>query len=231
MTDGTIQNSQLLTAKHKVMAEIKRLEKLHKNQHGGYEFTSIDDFKDEIRPLMAKHDLSYHVTEDSYTLSTVKSKDGKESNVAIIRFKFVLEHGSGERSEPSFSTVILPYTGAQTTGAAQSYAIKEGVYKGLLQASSGDMSEEADLKSQAPSERLPKADAKPLYEALQREMRAIESESRDSNEMANWWKENFEQINQLPVDWFHGLKKEYADTWKKLKANEDADLIAKRSVA
>lgn len=227
MTEGTTI-AKLLTAKHKVMGEIKRLEKLHKNQHGGYEFTSIDDFKDEIRPIMAKHDLSYHLSEESYTLSTVKSKDGKESNVAIIRFKFVLEHGSGERSEPSFSTVILPYTGAQTTGAAQSYAIKECVYKGILQASSGDMSEEADLKSQAPVDRLPKADAKPLYEALQKEMRAIETESRDSQELANWWKDNFEQISQLPVDWFHNLKKDCADTGKKLQANEAADRIAGR---
>ena len=217
----------LAKAKALVSSEIKRLEKSHKNTHGGYQFTSVDDFKDSVRPLMAKHGISLHVSEDSFALSTVKTgKEGKDTNLAIIRFKFVLEHASGESSEPSFFTVALPYTGAQTSGAAQSYAIKEGVYKGLFQASSGDISEEADFQEQSQlvaTERLSKAEAKPLYEGLQREMRAEVQESRDHNKLYDWWASNREQIRILPLDWEAMLKKEYADEYKVLKASEGLD--------
>jgi hypothetical protein len=228
--------SPLSSAKAAVMSAIKRLEKLHENKHAGYSFASVDDFKDELRPLFAKNGIDLHVSEESYDLTNVKStgKDGKEKDsiVAKIRFRFVLNHISGEKSEPTFFTVCLPYTGAQTSGAAQSYAIKEGVYKGLFQASSGDVSEEADLQSTAQrQERLSKADARPLFEALQREMRAIETETKDSQELADWWRSNIEQLNSLPLDWFLTIKKECAEIGARLKAMEAADKILSRSAS
>lgn len=222
-----IDAGNLAKAKAAVSGEIKRLEKTHKNTHGGYQFTSVDDFKDSVRPIMAKHGISLHVSEDSFALSTIKTgKDGKETNLATIRFKFVLEHVSGEHSEPSFFTVALPYTGAQTSGAAQSYAIKEGVYKGLFQASSGDIAEEADFQEQSQlvaTERLSKAEAKPLYEGLQREMRAEVQDSRDHNKLYEWWSANRDQIKILPLDWEAMLKKDYADEYKTLKASAELD--------
>lgn len=223
---NNIAVGNLAKAKAAVTAKIKRLTKDHRNTHGGYQFTSVDDFKDAIRPLMAEQGLALHVSEDSFALGTVKAKEGKETNIATIRFKFMLEHTSGEKSEPSFFTVCLPYTGAQTSGAAQSYAIKEGVYKGLFQASSGDVEEEADLHDQSQivgNDRLSKAEAKPLYEALQRDMQAVINDTRDKDKLYQWWADNKEQTRILPRDWEAMLKKEYADEWKVLKANEDAD--------
>ena len=161
----------------------------------------MDDFKDEMG-LCLPRTGDLHVSEESYDFVSLKSvgKDGKEkeSTVAKIKFKFVLNHISGESSEPTFFTVSLPYTGAQTSGAAQSYAIKEGVYKGLFQASSGDVSEEADLQGGQSSERLTKADARPLEEALRKEMYAVEKEDRSSESLATWWRDNIEQITVLP---------------------------------
>lgn len=233
MNDLPTKPAGLSSAKAAVMKEIKRLEKLHENKHAGYAFASVDDFKDEMRPLFAKNGLDLHVSEESYDLVPHKSVDkngkDKEGTIAKIRFKFVLNHVSGESSEPTFFTVCLPYTGAQTSGAAQSYAIKEGVYKGLFQASSGDVSEEADLQSAIQhQERLGKADARPLFEALQREMRAIEAETKDSVELADWWKGNIDQLNALPLDWFLQIKKECAEIGTKLKALEAADKINSR---
>jgi hypothetical protein len=207
------------------MVDIKRLEKLHKNQHGGYQFASVDDFKDEIRPLIAKHGLWVHSNEVSFELLQLKiSKD--EKTYAKISFEYRVHHISGSVTDATRFTVCLPYTGAQTSGAAQSYALKEGVYKGLFQASSGDLNEEADMQEQVQltdHNRLGKADAKPLWEALQKEMREIETVDRNSAALADWWKNNQDQLAMLPLDWFAMIKKEYADTWRKLKANEDAD--------
>jgi ERF superfamily len=227
-TGTTIKISTLIEAKSKLGAKISRLEKLHKNAHGGYDFASVDDFKDEIRPLFSEFGLSLHVSEESYDLVQTTNKKGEQTSTAKIKFKFVIEHVSGERGEPSFLTVALPYTGAQTSGAAQSYAIKEGVYKGMFQASSGDLNEEADLQSQGGFvDRLSKVDAKPLYEALQKEMRSIETETKDSKELAGWWTTNIDQIRALPLDWFHNLKKECAETGLKLKALERSDISSK----
>ncbi len=230
ITEAASICSNLSAAKIAVMRKIKRLEKLHENKHGGYAFASVDDFKDEIRPLLVEAGIDLFVSEEGFDIIPLSNgkegKDAKTTLTAKIRFKFVLQHISGERSEPSYTTVCMPYTGAQTSGAAQSYAIKECVYKGLLQASSGDLNEEADIQEQvnlSEVSRLSKADAKPLYEALQKEMREIETETRDSVALADWWKNNIEQIRMLPIDWFHTLKKECADTGMKLKANEAAD--------
>jgi hypothetical protein len=226
MTEEISTPSALSAAKVEVMKKIKRLEKLHANKHGGYQFASIDDFKDEIRPIMADHGIELHVSEESYDLVTVKSKEGKETPSAKIRFQFMLQHISGECSKPSFLTVIMPYTGAQTSGAAQSYAIKEGVYKGLLQASSGDLNEEADLQEQvqlSTIERLSKAEARPLYEALNKEMRAVETEERSSEALSDWWNRSIEQLNMLPIDWKASIKKECAEIGLRLKASEALD--------
>lgn len=224
---ANIDRGNLAKAKAAVTAEVKRLTKDHKNQHGNYAFTSVDDFKDAIRPLMAKQGLTLHSSEDSFALSVIKTgKDNKDTNIATIRYKFVLEHTSGEFSEPSFFTVCLPYTGAQTSGAALSYAVKEGVYKGQFQASSGDVTEEADLHDQnqlAANERMSKAEAKPLYEMLQRDMRSVVSEERSHDKLYEWWASNRDQIRILPLDWEAMLKKEYADEYKTLKAAEDLD--------
>jgi hypothetical protein len=225
----TTFGSRLTAAKVALMSEVKRMEKQHVNQHGGYKFTSVDDFKDVIRPLMAKHGLSLHISEEGFDLATVKNAKDKESTVAKIRFRFVLTHTSGERSEPSHMTVCLPYTGAQTSGAAQSYAIKEGVYKGLFQASSGDVSEEADLHDQGKfmaAERLSKAEAKPLYEALERDVRAYAEETRDAEKFLGWWQNNLDQIRLLPVDWELNLKQTWIAEGKQLRAQEAMDRAA-----
>lgn len=217
--------SSLSASKAAVMAEIRRLEKGHENKHANYMFASVDDFKDAIRPLMAKHGLSLHVTEEAYELTSVKGKENKETTVAKITYQFMLEHVSGEASKPSKFTVTLPYTGAQTSGAAQSYAIKEGVYKGLFQASSGDTSEEADLHDQgqlSTDGRLSKAEARELYTALQKGL-ADAVALRDSLQLADWWESVREQLRILPIDWFLLLKKDVAEQGKALKASEAID--------
>lgn len=219
-------SGKLARAKAAVMADIVRLGKEHENKHANYKFTSVDDFKDAIRPIMARQGLSLHVTEKAFEISAIKTgKEGKDTTVAKVTYQFMLEHDSGELSEPSLFTVCLPYTGAQTSGAAQSYAIKEGVYKGLFQASSGDTSEEADLHDQgmvSNEGRLSKPEARELYTALQKGL--VDTIAlRDSLRLADWWESVRDQLRILPVDWFLMLKKDVAEQGKALKASEAID--------
>jgi hypothetical protein len=211
----------------RVMADLKRLEKLHTNNHGGYMFASIDDFKDEVRPLMAKHGLYVNSTEKTFEIIPLKVGKNEEKPHVKIKYRFRLFHVNGEASPASSVTVVMPYTGAQTIGAAQSYALKETIYKSQFQASSGDMNEEADLQIQTnlanTVERLSKAEARPLEEALRKEMNEVVTVDRSSKALANWWKDNRDNLAMLPLDWFAMIKKDCADEGRKLQANEEAD--------
>jgi hypothetical protein len=119
-----------------VISEIHRLKKDDKNQHGGYAYVSVDDVKDHVRPILAKHGLSLSVTEQSFELVSVQGKNGTTSS-ALIRYAMTLRHSDGSANEPDIITICLPYTGAQTAGAARSYAVKEWA-KGSLLVSTGE---------------------------------------------------------------------------------------------
>lgn len=137
---------ELTKAVASVMQDVKRIAKDDRNQHGGYNYTSIDDIKDGLRPLLAKHGLEVRTNEVEYALETLKTKTG-ESVSARITFELKLRHVSGAEDEPERTTVTLPHTGAQTTGAAKSYAIKEWL-KGRFLVSTGET--DADADSHAP---------------------------------------------------------------------------------
>ena len=61
-----------------------------------------------------------------------------------------MQHESGESTEPSGMDVMLPLTGAQTSGSAQSYALKQFL-RGLLMISTGEK-DDADFDQPAPKD-------------------------------------------------------------------------------
>jgi len=125
------ETSKVNEAIRAVLADIHRLKKDDKNQHGGYSYVSVDDVKDHVRPLLAKNSLHFSITEVSYELVGVAGKSGTTSS-AKIAYEVRLRHVSGEEMPPEFITIVLPYTGAQTAGAARSYAVKEWMKSTLL---------------------------------------------------------------------------------------------------
>ena len=125
------ETSKVNEAIRAVLADIHRLKKDDKNQHGGYAYVSVDDVKDHVRPLLAKNSLHFSITEVSYELVGVAGKSGTTSS-AKIAYEVRLRHVSGEEMPPEFITIVLPYTGAQTAGAARSYAVKEWMKSTLL---------------------------------------------------------------------------------------------------
>lgn len=211
-----------------VMAEVERLDKKEKNKFANYDFTSVDDFKDAMRPLMAKHGLYAVPNQADFKLVEVKGDKDKVSTLAQFDFDITLKHVTGEFEAPDRMTVLLPLTGAQTSGAARSYAIKEW-FKGRFLASSGapaDMQEEVDMMDQSREGlRLSKADSREMYGKLQKEMREA-SDQRDYQALADWWARNREALETLPKDWFLTIKGEYAQTYRDLKAQADLDTMS-----
>lgn len=227
MTPVKMQN-ELSVAVAKVMAEVKRLAKDDRNAHGGYNYVSVDDVKDMIRPLMAKNGLELVVTETDWGLEQLTSKDGKISINARFVFSIFLRHSSGECDAAERTTVMLPFTGAQTTGAAKSYAIKEWI-KGRFLVSTGE--KDADADSMPPNEYSHRESTKPVMPSVNGTPGASKAGSRgDYDKMVtairgaptikaleDWHKANVTAIDKLPADWIDDLRLEYVDRQSELK--------------
>jgi hypothetical protein len=188
------------------------LEKQHKNEFAKYKFTSSDDFKDAIRPLLAKHGLWIRMQERDLKFQEVRNDKEKQTFVAVYHFTIQLCHASGGE-EPEHITVALPFTGAQTTGAARSYAVKEW-FKGKFLMSSGDIDAEADLTGHDTGDRLSKAEARETYTGLQAELATISANADTAQEIADWYKENEYRVKALPKDWEVSLHTAAIQAWK-----------------
>jgi hypothetical protein len=194
------------TATAAVMKEVKRLKKADNNAFAKYRYTSVDDFKDALRPLLAKHGLVPNAHEVSCeTFEKADEKAKVPSLHAKFRFELWLEHISGEEGKPEGLTVMMPYTGAQTTGAARSYAIKEWLKSKFL-ASSGD-SEDADEAETV--EELSKAEARPIYTELEAELRAAAKKGEAA--LREWADRRRPSIEVMPKDWRVLLRREFKE--------------------
>lgn len=139
--------NELVVATCAVMAEVKRLSKGARNAHGNYEYTTVDDMKDSLRPLLAQHGLDVRISEAEWCIDRLEAKSGPQVAARFV-FDVVLRHVSGSEDPPERITILLPHTGAQTTGAARSYAVKEWLKSRFL-VSTGER-DEAD--SSAPQD-------------------------------------------------------------------------------
>ena len=146
MTDFTPMPAAIAAAIVAVMGEVPKLAKSESNTHGNYNFASIDDFLEAVRPLCAKHGLIIMQDEDSFT-----SADGW----LTMRFAFTLAHSSGETwaVRPIRTALVNGKMGSQALGAAQSYALKMFM-RSLFQISTGEKGQDID---EHPASNLPTA--------------------------------------------------------------------------
>ncbi len=119
-----------------VMADVPKLGKGEKNQHGNYNFASIDDFLEAVRPLCAKHGLIIIQDEEAFEM-----KEGW----LVMTFRFTLAHSSGETwaHRPTRTIMVSAKMGSQAFGAAQSYALKQYM-RSLFQIATGEKGNDAD---------------------------------------------------------------------------------------
>lgn len=119
-----------------VMTDVPKVAKGEKNTHGNYNFASIDDFLEAVRPLCAKHGLIIAQNEESFEM---------REGWLIVQFSFTLAHSSGEVwGEKQMRTIMVSSKmGAQAFGAAQSYALKQFM-RALFQIATGEKGNDAD---------------------------------------------------------------------------------------
>ena len=150
MSEASKINSAIAAA----MGEIQPVAKDGKNEHQNYNFASIDAFMQLCRPILAAHGLHPSVDCVSSEIVAVGNKSW-----ASNAYRITMRHSSGEATEPAGIHVHLPLTGAQTSGSAQSYAVKQYL-RGLLLISTGDK-DDADLAPAGPEDGYDATPAEP----------------------------------------------------------------------
>ena len=123
--------------------EVRVIGKSDRNKFDGYDFASIDKFLMLVNPICGRNGLFPIVSQREVEFyDNVNSKGGK-SVWARFFFDITLFHSSGENIGPFNMMVCVPMNGAQTSGSAQSYALKQ-FFRSTLMIPTGDK-DDADL--------------------------------------------------------------------------------------
>ena len=128
-----IERAKVNAAISKTMKAVQTVGKDETNQHGNYSFASIDGFLGGCREACADNGLHPEINVISYQPFT----GSNSKQWATYTFEFVMCHDSGEETKPVQTVVSLPITGAQTSGSAQSYALKQYL-RGLFLIKTGE---------------------------------------------------------------------------------------------
>jgi hypothetical protein len=206
--------SNIHTAMAKVLADIHRLKKGDKNDHGKYAYVSVDDVKDHVRPLLAAQGLIVSVSETAFDMIGVEGRNGITTS-ARISYAIQIRHVSGEFLPSDAITIVLPFTGAQTAGAARSYAVKEWM-KSTLLVSTGEKDAivggvDADAYEQqdytAPvkkSSYQAKKEDGPAFERIQKGLHDIEKEG-GLEDLVLFWKNEQPSLKTMKAEWLKTL--------------------------
>ena len=116
--------------------EVIILGKGDRNTHGNYAFASIDKFLEMVNPICGNHGLFPVISCKDVDYYEGRTKSGT-SMWGRYSFEITLTHMSGETLAPQTITVPVQITGAQSSGAAQSYALKQ-YFRGIFMIPTGD---------------------------------------------------------------------------------------------
>jgi hypothetical protein len=134
-----------------VKKQVKQLGHDDKNDHGRYNFVSVDKFYATIGKLMADAGLALLIDE---TATEVRASDKSGNPWLFVQYDLAFMHESGVMSHPLHRSCALPINGPQTYGAAQSYIEKQflrQVFKVPTGEKDADTTEQSEDAPQRPT--------------------------------------------------------------------------------
>lgn len=133
----------------RVQAGIKTLGYDERNQHGSYDYVSADKFYAEIRPLLNEAGLLIVADLSDMEVLTFANAKKEDKQYLKCRYDFYFVHQEGGAVFGPFRRgVMLPYTGAQSSGAADTYAEKQFL-RSLFKVPTGDHDADAEPPQRA----------------------------------------------------------------------------------
>jgi hypothetical protein len=175
-----------------------------------YSYASIDDFIQHVRGHCAEAGLAIIPDEarDAETREITTSK-GKPAVMWSARFAFTLIHEVGESYGPIYKSVEVHHTGAQSSGSAQSYALKQ-LMRGLFLIPTGDADDPDKGGVDIASKGEHQTDLQKLADTIRKKIR----EASDLGELGLTWSDqelNLELVRGASKTAFEFLEKEYAN--------------------
>lgn len=138
-----------------IKSTIETVKKSRKNAHGGYEYASADDVYGALSRKMGEVGLAIVPLEMEVTFIDHTSKDGKPTRWLQAKYQFVFATADSTWThEKCARTVMIQFTGTQSSQAAESFASKT-FYRSLFKLPTGD----ADVES------MPEDFSMPLWNA------------------------------------------------------------------
>jgi len=172
------------------MGELGTLAKEREGKGLSYKFASIDDFIDHVRGPLHDADLFIIPNEaEPSRLVDVIGGDGKPRAMWWTRFAFTLVHKSGASYGPIYKTVLVHATGAQSAGAAQSYAMKQ-LDRGLFQIKTGDDDDPDKEKTVIRGRGESETDLQRSANRIRKEMLLAPSAVHPMDELGRVWSDN-----------------------------------------
>ena len=197
----------------KVMAGVPKLQRGERNTHGNYNFASIDDFLEAVRPLCAEHGLIILQDEDSAEmLDGGTDRQGKPRRWLKVRYRFTLAHSSGETwaHQPTRSIVVDASMGSQSFGAAQSYTLKL-FERSLFQIATGEKGQDVDEHAPVDLPQYPKNGPPPKRKSSAQAKRdgdwpALEQALKDC--------QSAREVERLREEWVRDWYPSWKDDWR-----------------
>jgi hypothetical protein len=231
-----------------VKAKIRRIGKDADNKHGGYKYTSVDQFFEEVGHIMAEAGLFVILDEIDAHAETREATDSygksKVSNWLSCEYDVFLFHANGAQYGPIKRRIQVIASGPQAYGSAASY-VEKYFLRSLLKIPTGEQDADADAQDGLPGGKRGKpadkwsgkegANAREeefesrKYYVSQSKARLSKIESVTA--LQTWWKDQ----KSIMEDMFDGtddpfyadLKGYYAEHGKALRAKETkADSLA-----
>lgn len=215
-----VRLDKILPAINAAMKAVKKIAKTNENKHDKYDFASIDDFLEVSNSICAENGLIIPPPQEVEIQEfTKKSKYGESSWLRFI-FEITLYHTSGQSMPPVRKSVEVMRSGAQASGGAQSYALKQYM-RALFQIPTGDkddpdfqstddgvVSDGGRIPAKAGASKNPATRA--LYTELQQEIDACDKDLDALTILAE--SGDFKhKIKELPADWQDSIKQRGAD--------------------
>ena len=161
--------AEIAAAIAEVKGNIEKLIRDGTNSFQKYSYSSVDAFYELIGPLEAAAGLSVVMTEAEPPEIVTMAKADREGAAGWLKIRWAITicHSSGQSYGPIHRTVMVPASGAQAFGSAESYISKQFA-RCLYRIATGDKDDvDAEPKHPLPASRRPQGQRPPERRATE----------------------------------------------------------------
>lgn len=186
-----------------VIVQLGVLGKESRNAFDKYDYASIDKFLEHVREVIGAAGLV--VLQDEISVEHFdRQSGGKTKPWQTYVYEFLIVDEAGESTKPLRRTVSVPFNGAQASGSAQSYALKQFLRSTFLIAT-GDKVELNDADAMATD--VSPVVKKTINASQQKSIEAAMSWMSEEEKAAELKKWNVDSIAGLSVRRYDGCMK------------------------